>query len=365
MKKIVLVVGARPNFMKIAPIDREFKKRGIETLLVHTGQHYDENMSDVFFEDLNMKTPDVHLNVGSGSHATQTAKIMIEFEKVCNEHEFSMVVVVGDVNSTIACTLVAKKLGILVTHVEAGLRSFDRAMPEEINRILTDGISDLLLTPSMDGNENLKSEGVPDERVEFVGNIMIDSLYDALGRVENTDINPASKLNLNRYSVVTLHRPSNVDNEVKVDQLVAHLIDISKKIPIIFPLHPRTRNNFKRFGKMSLLENESNIYLFEPLGYLEFVSLVGASSLVITDSGGLQEETTSLGIPCLTLRENTERPITITEGTNQLIRDLSTLQALVGEALVNTDSIERPKPKFWDGRTAQRIVDAIIECIER
>lgn len=362
---VCLIVGARPNFMKIAPINREFRRRGIETLLVHTGQHYDQNMSDVFFEDLNMKSPDVHLNVGSGSHATQTAKIMMEFEKVCDEHDFSMVVVVGDVNSTIACTLVAKKLGILVTHVEAGLRSFDREMPEEINRILTDSISDLLLTPSLDGNENLQNEGVSNTRVEFVGNIMIDSLYDALERVSEMDINPAKALNLERYSVVTLHRPSNVDSEEMVDQLVEHLVEISKKIAIVFPMHPRTRNNLRKFGKLSILESEPSIYLLDPLGYLEFVSLVGSSTLVITDSGGLQEETTSLSIPCLTLRENTERPITITEGTNKLITDLSILQSSIDEALINESIENKQKPKYWDGKTAERIVNAIIACIER
>lgn len=362
---VCLIVGARPNFMKIAPIDRELRNRGIETLLVHTGQHYDQNMSDVFFEDLNMKSPDVHLNVGSGSHATQTARIMIEFEKVCNDHEFAMVVVVGDVNSTIACTLVAKKLGILVTHVEAGLRSFDREMPEEINRILTDSISDLLLTPSIDGNENLKNEGVPDTRVKFVGNIMIDSLYDALDRVKSNNSNPANKFGLNHYCVVTLHRPSNVDIEDKVVELVANLVQVSHKIPIIFPMHPRTRNNLRKFGKLSELENESSIHILEPLGYLEFVSLIGSSGLVITDSGGLQEETTSLGIPCLTLRENTERPITITEGTNQLITDVSTLQNSVDDALQNLGVKAPKKPKYWDGKTAKRIVDAIIDCVER
>lgn len=362
---VCLIVGARPNFMKIAPIDREFKKRGIETLLVHTGQHYDQNMSDIFFEDLNMKSPDVHLNVGSGTHATQTARIMIEFEKVCKEHDFAMVVVVGDVNSTIACTLVAKKLGILVTHVEAGLRSFDREMPEEINRILTDSISDLLLTPSLDGNENLRNEGVEESRIEFVGNIMIDSLFDALERVKSTDSNPAVKFGINRYCVVTLHRPSNVDIEKKVIQLVENLIETSRKIPIIFPMHPRTRNNLEKFEKLNVLEQESSIHILEPLGYMEFVSLVGGSTLVITDSGGLQEETTSLGIPCLTLRENTERPITITEGTNRLISDLSTLQMSVDDALGNQASFEPRKPKFWDGKTAQRIVDAIVNCIER
>jgi len=362
---ICLVVGARPNFMKIAPIDREFAKRGIETLLVHTGQHYDQNMSGVFFEDLNMKSPDVHLNVGSGTHATQTARIMIEFEKVCKEHDFAMVVVVGDVNSTIACTLVAKKLGILVTHVEAGLRSFDREMPEEINRILTDSISDLLLTPSLDGNQNLKNEGVTESRIEFVGNIMIDSLYDALGRAEKSDINPATNLGLNRYCVVTLHRPSNVDYRDKATKIIHSLIQISRKIPIVFPMHPRTKNNLRRFGVLEDLEKEPSIYVLEPLGYLEFVSLMGGSSLVITDSGGLQEETTSLGISCFTLRENTERPITITEGTNQLITDLSTLQASIDAELEKQPSINPKKPKYWDGKTAERIVNAIIDCIKR
>ena len=361
---VCLIVGARPNFMKIAPIDRELRKRGIETLLVHTGQHYDQNMSDVFFEDLNMKSPDVHLNVGSGSHATQTARIMIEFEKVCNDHEFAMVVVVGDVNSTIACTLVAKKLGILVTHVEAGLRSFDREMPEEINRILTDSISDLLLTPSVDGNENLANEGVPENRVKFVGNIMIDSLYDALDRVKSNDSNPAKKLGINRYCVVTLHRPSNVDIEDKVVELVENLVQVSHKIPIVFPMHPRTRNNLRKFGKLSVLENESSIHMMEPLGYLEFVSLIGGSSLVITDSGGFKKKRHHW-VSLLTLRENTERPITITEGTNQLITDVSTLQISVDAALQNLSVKEPKKPKYWDGKTAKRIVDAIIDCVER
>ena len=238
-------------------------------------------------------------------------------------------------------------------------------MPEEINRILTDSISDLLLTPSVDGNENLANEGVPENRVKFVGNIMIDSLYDALDRVKSNDSNPAKKLGMSRYSVVTLHRPSNVDIEDKVVELVENLVQVSHKIPIVFPMHPRTRNNLKKFGKLSVLENESSIHIIEPLGYLEFVSLIGGSSLVITDSGGLQEETTSLGIPCLTLRENTERPITITEGTNQLITDLSTLQISVDDALQNQSIIEPKKPKYWDGKTAQRIVDAIIDCVER
>lgn len=365
MDKIALIVGARPNFMKIAPIEREFSKRGIGTLLIHTGQHYDANMSDVFFEDLNMRWPDVHLNVGSGSHATQTAKIMIEFEKVCAEHTFAMVVVVGDVNSTIACTVVAKKLGIPVAHVEAGLRSFDREMPEEINRILTDSISDLLLTPSLDGNQNLQNEGIPEDKIKFVGNIMIDSLYDALDRVKDSDINPAKQLNLETYSVVTLHRPSNVDVEIKVNQLIPHLVNISHKIPIVFPMHPRTRNTFERFGKLSLLENEPAIHLLEPLGYLEFVSLIGSSTIVITDSGGLQEETTSLGIPCLTLRENTERPITITEGTNQLVSDLTTLHTRVETILTNDRQIAPQKPMFWDGKTAERIVNSIVSFLER
>lgn len=362
---ICLIVGARPNFMKIAPIDREFARRGIDTLLVHTGQHYDKNMSDVFFQDLNMKPPDVHLNVGSGTHANQTAKIMIEFEKVCLENDISMVVVVGDVNSTIACTLVAKKLGIPVTHVEAGLRSFDREMPEEINRILTDSVCDLLLTPSPDGDDNLRNEGVVEERIKFVGNIMIDSLFDALKRVDQNKEAHTSHLALERYAVVTLHRPSNVDNEEKLNQLIKELVEVSRKIPIIFPMHPRTRNNFNKFGKLRSFSQTPGINVIEPLGYLDFVSLIGSSNLVITDSGGLQEETTSLGIPCLTLRENTERPITITEGTNQLITDLNMLQKAVDESISFDFKQQRKKPKFWDGKTAVRIVDAITNHLER
>jgi UDP-N-acetylglucosamine 2-epimerase (non-hydrolysing) len=362
---ICLIVGARPNFMKIAPIDREFARRGIDTVLVHTGQHYDENMSDVFFQDLNMKAPDVHLNVGSGTHASQTAKIMIEFEKVCNKNDFSMVVVVGDVNSTIACTLVAKKLGIPVAHVEAGLRSFDREMPEEINRILTDSVCDLLLTPSIDGDENLRNEGVAEERIKFVGNIMIDSLFDALKRVNQIEMPYASNFDVDNYAVVTLHRPSNVDNPEKLNQLINELIEVSTKIPIIFPMHPRTRNNFNKFGKFDSLSQTKGIHVIEPLGYLDFVSLIGSSNLVITDSGGLQEETTSLGIPCLTLRENTERPITITEGTNQLISDLNMLQKAVDESLSHDSKREGKKPKFWDGNTAVRIVDAVTYHLGR
>lgn len=362
---ICLIVGARPNFMKIAPIDREFGRRGIETVLVHTGQHYDQNMSDIFFQDLNMKAPDVHLNVGSGTHASQTAAIMIEFEKVCKENNFSMVVVVGDVNSTIACTLVAKKLGIPVTHVEAGLRSFDREMPEEINRILTDSVSDLLLTPSTDGDENLRNEGVSEERIKFVGNIMIDSLFDALERVHQTDLNVANKLGIQKYAVVTLHRPSNVDHPSQLDRLIEELAKVSRKIPIIFPMHPRTRNNFTKFDKLTSFLDIDQIHVMEPLGYLEFVSLIGKSDLVITDSGGLQEETTSLGIPCLTLRENTERPITITEGTNQLITDLDMLQEAVDNSLGQNFVREGKKPQFWDGKTAIRIVDAITNHLER
>ena len=356
--KLLLVVGARPNFMKIAPIDRECKHRGIETILVHTGQHYDQNMSDVFFKDLNMRKPDIHLNVGSASHSVQTAKILIEFEKVCIEHEPSIVVVVGDVNSTIACTVVAKKMNIPVAHVEAGLRSGDMNMPEEINRLMTDCVADILLTPSLDADENLKKEGVALDRIQFVGNIMIDSLYDAVQRCGKV---AEEQFGLDGdYALLTLHRPSNVDSKDALEPLIRTMIKISNFIPILFPVHPRTKIRLDTFGLTSLFEN-ANILLTEPLGYLDFISIMAESKIVLTDSGGLQEETTALGLPCLTLRENTERPITIHEGTNQLvgISSQKILDAFYDLQSTNFSTKGRI-PKFWDGRTASRIIDSIV-----
>jgi UDP-N-acetylglucosamine 2-epimerase (non-hydrolysing) len=362
MLKVLNIVGARPNFMKIAPIYAEMKRRDLEFLpmIVHTGQHYDAAMSDSFFVDLGMPKPDVHLNVGSASHAVQTAKIMMEFEPIVLGQKPDWVLVVGDVNSTIACTLVASKLGIKVAHVEAGLRSGDRTMPEEINRILTDSISDLLLTPSPDGNENLKKEGIPDEKVKLVGNVMIDSLLRNLKISESSIIREELNLKENEYAVLTLHRPSNVDDKETFSGLLEALLEISEKLPIIFPAHPRTRGKIEEFGFSDKVKN-SNIKLIEPLGYLDFMRLYSGSKLVLTDSGGLQEETTALGIPCLTLRENTERPITIEMGTNILVgTNPEKIKENAFEILANKSKTNAKIPPLWDGKTAERICNALL-----
>ncbi len=348
--------------MKIAPIYAEMKRRDSEfmPMIVHTGQHYDAAMSDSFFVDLGMPKPDVHLNVGSASHAVQTAKIMMEFEPIVLEHKPDWVLVVGDVNSTIACTLVCAKLGIKVAHVEAGLRSFDRTMPEEINRILTDSISDLLLTPSPDGNENLKKEGIADEKVKLVGNVMIDSLLRNLKIAESSIIREELNLTENKYAVMTLHRPSNVDDKETFSGLLEALLEISEKLPIIFPAHPRTRGKIEEFGFSEQVE-KSNIKLIEPLGYLDFMRLYSGAKLVLTDSGGLQEETTALGIPCLTLRENTERPITIEMGTNILVgTNPEKIKQTAFEILSNDVKKDAKIPPLWDGKTAERICNALI-----
>ena len=326
---ILSIVGARPNFMKVAPLIRRLKARGHVASLVHTGQHYDANMSDAFFRDLGMPDPDRHLGVGSGSHAQQTAKVMAAFEPIVQELAPDVVVVVGDVNSTLACTLVCSKLRIPVAHVEAGLRSRDRDMPEEINRLVTDCIADLLLTPSPDADENLRAEGVEDSRIVRVGNIMIDSLVDQLPRAEDSDVLERLGLNAGKYGVVTLHRPSNVDDPEVLSGILDALRDVAREVPLVFPCHPRTRARLE-----ALPGGSDGLQLTEPLGYLDFMALVARSRIVLTDSGGLQEETTWHRIPCVTIRENTERPITITEGSNVLagtdptrIRDLS-MQAL-------------------------------------
>lgn len=363
MIKVLNIVGARPNFMKIAPIYAEMKRRSseFEPLIVHTGQHYDAAMSDSFFVDLGMPTPDVHLNVGSASHAVQTAKIMMEFEPILLGQKPDWVLVVGDVNSTIACALVCAKLGVKVAHVEAGLRSYDRTMPEEINRILTDSISDLLLTPSPDGNENLKKEGIADEKVKLVGNVMIDSLLRNLKIAEKSTVREDLKLIEKGYAVLTLHRPSNVDEIEVFSGLLESLITISEKLPIIFPAHPRTRSRIEEFGFAEKVE-KSNIKLIEPLGYLDFMRLYSGAKLVLTDSGGLQEETTALGIPCLTLRENTERPITIEMGTNILVgTNPEKIKQTAFEVLADENFTQNAKiPPLWDGKTAERICDALL-----
>ena len=358
-KPYILVVGARPNFMKIAPLYRAMERRGLPLLLLHTGQHYDEKMSKVFFEDLGMPEPDVYLGIGSGSHANQTARIMLEFDQVCDEWEPRCVVVVGDVNSTIGCALVASKRGIQVAHVEAGLRSGDWSMPEEINRVVTDRLSDALFTPSPDGDQNLLAEGIDSSKIFRVGNIMIDTLFEHLEAAKSTESWKTMKVAEGGYGLVTLHRPSNVDREETLAALVAVLCEISERLPLVFPIHPRTRARAEAFGLMDQLEQSSGIRLAPPLGYLEFQGLMSSARLVLTDSGGLQEETTALGIPCLTLRPNTERPITITEGTNRLVgADPDAIRKAFNLAM---DSKMRSGecPELWDGKTAGRITDIL------
>lgn len=361
--KVLNIVGARPNFMKIAPIVREMRRREKEfqSLIVHTGQHYDEAMSDSFFRDLGIPKPDFHLEIGSASHAVQTAKIMMAFEPIVLAEKPDWVLVVGDVNSTIACALVCAKLGIKIAHVEAGLRSRDRAMPEEINRILTDSISDLLLTTSQDADENLKQEGVADDKIKFVGNVMIDSLFYNLEKSKESKTRESLDLIDKDYAVLTLHRPSNVDEEDVFSGLLDAVISISEKIPVIFPVHPRTKANIERFGFTGKVAN-SNIKLVEPLGYLDFMNLYSGAKLVLTDSGGLQEETTALSIPCLTLRENTERPITIEMGTNILVgTNPEKIKQSAHEILESSEKKDAKIPPLWDGKAAERICDALLE----
>ncbi len=361
MLKILNIVGARPNFMKIAPIVREMRRRASEFLprIVHTGQHYDEAMSDSFFIDLGIPVPDFHLEVGSHSHAVQTARIMIAFEPIVLAEKPDWVLVVGDVNSTIACALVCAKLGIKVAHIEAGLRSRDRTMPEEINRILTDSISDLLLTTSEDADENLKQEGIGSDKIKFVGNVMIDSLFFNLEKSKESKARENLNLSDKDYAVLTLHRPSNVDEKEVFNGLLDALIEIGKKLPVIFPVHPRTKANIEKFGFAGKVEN-SNMRLIEPLGYLDFMNLYSGAKLVLTDSGGLQEETTALGIPCLTLRENTERPITIELGTNRLVgTNPDKIKQAAFEIIENSSVQDAKIPPLWDGHAAERICDAL------
>ena len=368
--KILNVVGARPNFMKIAPLTEEMKRfKSIEPVLVHTGQHYDQDMSDVFLRDLNLPVPDIYLRVGSETHAKQTAKIMVEFEEVLIKEKPDLVVVVGDVNSTLACSLVAAKMMIPVAHVEAGLRSFDRTMPEEINRVVTDSLSDYLFTTCMDANKNLIREGIPKNKIFFAGNLMIDTLLKYKNRV---DLSILKKLGLKKgtYALLTLHRPSNVDKKEIFIDIVNALEEIGECIPVVFPIHPRTRKNIGLFGLSRYFVDCSNnnqsisrngIFLLPPLGYLDFLSFMKNSKFVMTDSGGLQEETTVLGIPCLTLRENTERPITVSEGTNVIVG--KDKRKIIKEAF-NILSGRKKKgkiPKYWDGKTAKRIVKKLLE----
>ncbi|WP_419663519.1 WecB: UDP-N-acetylglucosamine 2-epimerase [Desulfosarcina variabilis str. Montpellier] len=356
--KIHLIAAARPNFMKIAPLYHELNKTDWATpIIVHTGQHYDINMSDAFFKDLDLPEPHIHLGVGSGTHAEQTGRVMIEYEKVLVQQQPNLVVVVGDVNSTIAATLAAVKLGIKTAHLEAGLRSFDRTMPEEINRIVTDSIADLLWTPSPDGDENLIREGVPPEKIQRVGNIMIDSLEMMRGKIENAGTWQDMGLSRNVYAVVTLHRPANVDNEDTLRSLVNALIELAAIHPVVFPIHPRTRANLERFKMMEKLQATDGMKCLDPLNYVRFMNLVFNCRLVVTDSGGIQEETTYLGIPCITLRDNTERPVTVIEGTNRLCKVQELRQSI--ESILNQKGKKKNPPELWDGRTASRIAERI------
>ena len=362
--KILCIVGARPNFMKIAPLMRAFRASPecFDARLVHTGQHYDEAMKDAFFRQLQIPEPDIDLGVGSGTHTIQTAEIMRRFEPVMDDTEPKVVLVVGDVNSTIACALVAAKKDVAVVHVEAGLRSGDRRMPEEINRVLTDQISDLLFTTEPDGKANLLREGVAPEKIHFVGNVMIDTLFANRERAamaeqtlaELTDIDPVT----DDFGVLTLHRPSNVDDPTVLVRLLETLVKLSQRLPMVFPIHPRTRARIEQAGLTQLLAN-SRIALTEPLGYLQLLGLMTKARLVLTDSGGLQEETTALGVPCITLRENTERPITVDNGTNTIVgTDPARIIACFDDVMENGGKAGRV-PELWDGRAAERIADVI------
>jgi len=359
---IFIIGGARPNFMKIAPLINEFKRQKIRFKFIHTGQHYDFNMSKIFLDNLGIPKPDYFLNAGSGTHASQTAKIMVEFEKVILKEKPRLVIVVGDVNSTIACALVAKKISIEVAHIEAGLRSFDLKMPEEINRRLTDQISDYLFITERSALLNLKNEGIDSSKIFFVGNVMIDNLINNLEKARNTNYFSELDLVCGEYGLVTIHRPSNVDNKRDLINVIEILDYIQSKFKVVFPIHPRTQKNLRKFNLEEEM-NKPNLIITEPLGYLEFLNLIINSKFILTDSGGIQEEASYLKIPILTLRNNTERPVTIEEGTNTLIgNDILNLKKYLDKIL--TDTYKKGNPiEMWDGKAAQRITNTIIEKI--
>jgi UDP-N-acetylglucosamine 2-epimerase (non-hydrolysing) len=362
MARVINVCGARPNFMKIAPLMRAYQAHPhLAPLLVHTGQHYDENMSNLFFRQLEIPEPDVNLEVGSGSHAQQTAQIMMRFEPLLLEHRPDWVVVVGDVNSTIACALVAVKLGVRVAHVEAGLRSFDRTMPEEVNRLLTDALADLLFVTERSALENLRREGCPDDHVHFVGNVMIDTLRFNLTKAEQSTVLQTHGLKPGQYNVVTLHRPSNVDDPAVFRRIADALEVVSADLPTVFPMHPRTLHNLGRLGLAERVQRLAGLRIIEPLGYLDFLRLMSHANVVLTDSGGIQEETTILGVWCLTLRENTERPVTIDSGTNTLVgtdpdRIITAYRRCRAQA-----ASKPPAPELWDGQAAERIAAILAQ----
>ena len=362
MINLLLIAGARPNFMKVAPLMKELSKHALQARaqIVHTGQHYDADMSDVFFADLGLGRPDRFLGVGSGSHAQQTAKVMIEFEQVCLQERPDLVVVVGDVNSTMACAITAKKLCIPVAHVEAGLRSRDWSMPEEINRIVTDAISDFLFTSSRDADLNLLGEGIPRERIHFVGNVMIDTLLALLTKAEGRETLDRFQVKEGNYATLTLHRPSNVDDRETLSGIVDVLIELSAELTIVWPIHPRSKKNLEKFDLWPRLEQCKTIKLSPPLSYLDMLALNRKARLILTDSGGLQEEATILRVPCVTLRDNTERPVTVEAGCNRLAGNRPCrIRAAVGAALTQNGH-EIRIPEGWDGRAAERAVNVIL-----
>ena len=360
--RIINVVGARPNFMKMAPIYQcMLAEPRFDPYLIHTGQHYDHAMSELFFQQLGLPEPHRYLGVGSGQHGEQTGKIMMDFERAVLDIRPKLVVVVGDVNSTIACGLVAVKLGIKLAHVEAGLRSYDRTMPEEVNRVLTDQISDYLFTTERSALGNLLREGIAEERVYFVGNVMIDSLKQHQNKAAGRDVLEHLGINPRGYMLVTLHRPSNVDDAGMLESLMRALSELSRRVPVVFPVHPRSRNKIREFGLSDLVEHSPGLQLVDPLGYLDFLKCMSSATAVITDSGGIQEETTVLGIPCITVRDNTERPVTVREGTNVVVgRDPD---ALLREAIAVLDggAKQGTLPELWDGKAAERIVSSLAK----
>ncbi len=363
LKKIISVAGARPNFIKIAPLHKAFLKYNawVNHLICHTGQHFDEQMSKVFFDELELPAPDFYLGVGGGSHANQTARIMMEFEKVILSEKPDLIIVPGDVNSTMACSIVASKLGIKIAHIESGLRSFDRTMPEEINRIVTDVLADFLFVSEPSGLKNLRQEGIPDNKIFFVGNIMIDSLKHYLPRISKSEIVKEKGLKNGSYALVTFHRPANVDTLEGLTNIVNFLNTLANKIRIVFPIHPRTRSNLETYDLFKAFSPE--IILTGPVGYIDFLALTKNAKIVITDSGGIQEETTWLGIPCVTVRNNTERPVTVTEGTNYLAgTDFLKVMEIVNNILCGKDK-QGKVPELWDGNTAIRIAQILTEQI--
>jgi len=368
--KVIQVVGARPNFMKVAPLHRAIQKLpGWTSKIVHTGQHFDAKMSDVFFTQLELPTPDFFLGIGGGSHTEVTAKIMVAFEKIVEVEKPDLIIVVGDVTSTLACTLVAIKMGIKVAHVEAGLRSFDRTMPEELNRILTDSVADYLFVTEESGMQHLKNEGVADERVFFAGNVMIDSLVRYQEKAKTTTIledlglsTTDYRLPATDYIVMTMHRPANVDTEKGLKSILELIELSSQNTKIIFPIHPRTRAHMEKFGLEERLDQAKNLIMTEPLGYLEFIQLMSNATAILTDSGGIQEETTYLGVPCLTFRDSTERPITVTLGTNQLLSDLDPKKTYAALLEILAGKVKKGSiPPLWDGKAAERIAAKLAE----